>query len=599
MTLTATAALVVLAVWCMRPVARRGIDERMRGTGLGPIGRLVRWLPGPSIEGNPVLWREWHRSRPSRWLVILVILIGGSTGVACLIGAYSVWRYGLGAGPPTPLMMAAIMGLLIQVIFGLLMLSAVAPMSMSEERQRGSLDLLAATTLSTLTIAIGKWLGALRSVALLAVSPAVLGFALAAVNKPSGPMWAGQPPRYYLETPGAVLFIEAGLLVATILVHGALIASVGLALAVWMKRQGRAIAFSVGFAVLVGAGWPIFIMFGDIAPPEEQAMASLSPVVAVGNLVGNLGGRRRDGLDLNWWAAFWDVECLVLALGLLWLTVRTFDGCFGRMPERPRRASVLSDVIVILAALLGAGGLFAMIAQWTRTSGGYSSTQRRRDQSLHRPVGDWLRARLGAGCLVDVSEGRGPDSDPGARPVDPGPADGRAAMVGGRPAGPAAGGRADARGRGDRDDADALPGREEGNAAPRRQLGGDRHGSLGRHERDHDRREGGATAVRAATAAEIAAAGVVPPAQARGTMLMLAAVATATVLAHGLAFVSLARRWGSRSSAVASRSRRARAWSSSRQWAGRSSWSSSREWAGRSSALRSGSTPRCTSGAWP
>src|SRR6516165_565962 len=30
--------------------------------------RLQRWLPGPSLDRNPVLWREWHRKRPSRWV---------------------------------------------------------------------------------------------------------------------------------------------------------------------------------------------------------------------------------------------------------------------------------------------------------------------------------------------------------------------------------------------------------------------------------------------------------------------------------------------------------------------------------------------------
>ena len=29
--------------------------------------RLLDYLPGPSLDGNPVLWREWHRKRPSRW----------------------------------------------------------------------------------------------------------------------------------------------------------------------------------------------------------------------------------------------------------------------------------------------------------------------------------------------------------------------------------------------------------------------------------------------------------------------------------------------------------------------------------------------------
>ena len=53
-------------------------------------------------------------------------------------------------------MIAGIFGYMLQVIFGLLMLSAVAPMSMSEERQRGSLDVLAATPLSTRTIVLGN-----------------------------------------------------------------------------------------------------------------------------------------------------------------------------------------------------------------------------------------------------------------------------------------------------------------------------------------------------------------------------------------------------------------------------------------------------------
>ena len=63
---------------------------------LGLVGRLTRWLPGPSLDGNPVLWREWHRSRPSRWMMILVVLVGGSTGVACVVGAVTVWTNGRG-----------------------------------------------------------------------------------------------------------------------------------------------------------------------------------------------------------------------------------------------------------------------------------------------------------------------------------------------------------------------------------------------------------------------------------------------------------------------------------------------------------------------
>ena len=31
-------------------------------------------LPGPSLDCNPVLWREWHRNRPSRWARVVGVL---------------------------------------------------------------------------------------------------------------------------------------------------------------------------------------------------------------------------------------------------------------------------------------------------------------------------------------------------------------------------------------------------------------------------------------------------------------------------------------------------------------------------------------------
>jgi hypothetical protein len=88
--------------------------------------------------------------------------------------------------------------------------------------------------------------------------------------------------------------------------------------------------------------------------------------MAVGTLAEGLAMRSRYSRDTLWWAAFWGVECLVLALGLLWLAVRTFDDRFGRIPERPARTPVLSDIVVVLAMLLGVGGLFGAIALWSR-----------------------------------------------------------------------------------------------------------------------------------------------------------------------------------------------------------------------------------------
>ncbi len=283
--------------------------------------------------------------------------MGGLTGAACAVGAVSALIEGLderAAGWPIELIVGVVRvwpvglivgvgGAILQLIFGLLMLAAAAPTSMAEERQRGSLDLLAATTLSTPAIVVGKWLGALRQVAPVAIGPGLLGFALAlAVKAPQTiPLW--YRARYYEELSDGALLFGACLVIATILAHGALIASTGLALAVWIARQSRAIGLSVGLAVIVGAGWPILV-FSRRPGSATEGVAYLSPVVAVYELIQVIIERRRSRCDALWWITFWDIECLALALGLLWLTVRTFHRPFDRVPDRPgrRRCSPMS-----------------------------------------------------------------------------------------------------------------------------------------------------------------------------------------------------------------------------------------------------------------
>ena len=109
------------------------------------------------------------------------------------------------------------------------------------------------------------------------------------------------------------------MVVATILAHGALITSVGLALAVWIKRQSRAIAISVGSFVLVTAAWPIRRCRSRSNREPGRDLAGLSPVVTCVIFV-NFFTSRTYGFaarGLLWCGTFWAVEVFVLAMGLL------------------------------------------------------------------------------------------------------------------------------------------------------------------------------------------------------------------------------------------------------------------------------------------
>ncbi len=373
-------ALVLLAIWRMRPVARKGIVGEGRPSkrvGPGLLARAVRMLPGPSLDGNPVFWREWHRMRVSRWLLILVVLVGGSTTMACIYSAVAAWMaciysavaawvLGLdpyGSGASRDQIIPGIFGTFILLTFGGLMLAASAPTSMAEERQRGSLDLLTATPMSSATIVIGKWLGALRPLLLLLIGPSVFALALATAGRPARVLPPGLSVWPYGEFGLGMRLGLAGLAVATILIHGALIASVGLASAVWVARQGRAIAISLGFTLAIGGGWPILLSTTRTGAGGDS-LASLSPIVALAQILEWLSRDMFYNRMPFGWILFWDVECLILALGLVWLTIRTFDDCLGRIPDRPVRRSTFGDVLLVLAVMMEAGGVIGSVAAW-------------------------------------------------------------------------------------------------------------------------------------------------------------------------------------------------------------------------------------------
>ncbi len=367
LTLGLSALLATLAVWKTRPVACRGTVEKSKGPRMGLMGRIARWLPGPSLDRSPVLWREWHRSRPSRWMMILVTGLMGTTGVLCIVGAIAIWKNGAGQGSGSGWEEAGMASYMLHIIFGLLMLSATSPTSMAEERQRGTLDILAATALSTRAIVVGKWLGTFRLGVMIALGPGLIALAMATARSASSfPISPGLPPEYYLEDSLWSRIYGVIVVLATIIGHAALITSIGLALAVWIQRQSRAIALSVGLFVMILMAWPFFSFVAlNSSGMRGQGIASLSPVVACSSSLTFFRTRRHGYAgDILWWGTYWIVEIWVLATGLLWLTVRTIDGCFDRIPDRPWRLPVVAMVVMILAGLIGGGSVVWAMAAW-------------------------------------------------------------------------------------------------------------------------------------------------------------------------------------------------------------------------------------------
>ena len=206
-----------------------------------------------------------------------------------------------------------------QVGVGLLLLSVSAVTSLAEEQVRGNLDVLLTTPLSTRSILVGKWVGAFRTVPQLLFAPALTSLLLVC---DSG-RW-----------------IKCLLFLALLVAYSAMIVSMGLALATWLSRQGRATASCVAGYVALSIGWPALILAlaGGNAHQNDRVVVPLvfgSPLL--GTLFGTLGlsGARLPGEAVDIWigCGLWVAIYGALATFLYEATVATFDRCLGRIPE--------------------------------------------------------------------------------------------------------------------------------------------------------------------------------------------------------------------------------------------------------------------------
>ena len=294
--------------------------------------RLVDYLPGPSLDGNAVLWREWHRKRPSRWTgrFWTAYAIASTLASVYVLGGYYMWSGDMSIYRDIHVVAAHVNAW--QVAIGLLLLCVSAATTLAEERDRGSLEVIMTTPLSTREIVWGKWWGTFAMVPRLAILPIWVAIGGAMVSD------------------GGVGLI---LMIGLILAYAAAITSFGLALATWVPRLGRVVSISVLAYVLITAGWPLLLQVLRIStgvpdvpwepPPEWHGLSLASPFFGIYStteqacwLRGHracyspwgISGPVSTGNPL--WPLFWIGVYSAVAMVLMFATLRTFDRCMGQ-----------------------------------------------------------------------------------------------------------------------------------------------------------------------------------------------------------------------------------------------------------------------------
>jgi ABC-type transport system involved in multi-copper enzyme maturation permease subunit len=293
----------------IRPVtlhrAGRPARDRSRLSCLG-LRRLLGKRPAQSLlEENPLLWRELSRRRVGGWqqaIWILYAIISALFTVVAIARSDSI-----AAGT------CAFM-----VSIGLLMVSVTSATALAEERAHGNLEVLMASPLSSRALVLAKWRGAYRVVPWLSTLPGLLALGTA-LGRGLG--------------PAAILF--ALLIAAIIMAYGAVITSVGLYLAAWQTKQGRAVALSVAAYLAMTVVYPTILLIMTHPGPDDMQFLWMSPFFGMFIPMGWITWNR--GLfNFGHGAAMflWAFVSAAAAKAVLHATVKSFDRLLGRMPER-------------------------------------------------------------------------------------------------------------------------------------------------------------------------------------------------------------------------------------------------------------------------
>ncbi len=321
--LAGSASLAALSTWKLRSVTLHRQGKPAKPAKPRPSRRLapgwLRWMGqgSPALDDDPILWREWHRKRPSAF----TRAIWWTYAVLCTLCTFASFS----GNRVLPVVNT------FQVSIGLLLACVGAATSLAEERVQGGLDIVLATPLDSRRIVLGKWWGAFRIVPRLAILPTLLVLAM------------GLTEKDWLEA-----LVLATLVVGLVLAYGAVVTGLGLLIAIHQPRQGRAAALTVACYLAVTIAYPAIVLPVFNIRPHESIPLWPSPFFGI--LVPSMIAERGlDGFNMILAFAFLGFEAFV-AFILLKIALGSFDRGLGRVVDRSKSIGRELEPVVELVA---------------------------------------------------------------------------------------------------------------------------------------------------------------------------------------------------------------------------------------------------------
>jgi ABC-type transport system involved in multi-copper enzyme maturation permease subunit len=307
------------------------------------LSRRRSALRAPTLDGNPIYWREWRRARGALGLQAFWLALMLGAAVTTAIGARMYW-----VGASLQPMLAAAAGY--ELGIGALLLAIQASLVWSEEKNSGdrAIDVLLSTPLSAATIVNGKWLGVYRFIILVALFPVLSSLLLVGEAQASSP--------YAPEITFTPSFVAvAAIVLAQCLLYSAAAVSLGLFLATRCAKPTNAVFWAVSLYLVAALVLPTVteVLLLRTNRPLAAGLAMVSPLAApIAVIMTRFPGPYFGPAEFAFpYAAMW----LVGAAGASWVlyrwTIQRFDRWMGRMPLGGHKfGSVVDRVLVSMGS---------------------------------------------------------------------------------------------------------------------------------------------------------------------------------------------------------------------------------------------------------